>query len=131
VRHYFRFCTSTVREKLVQVLPTVPAGVFLSVGAGGCGKTSRGASVVTSTTNAAVNNGCNWFQETLRKHGTQDKYLAPRLRTEWLGISAVLRLKPHLLDKTDERADYTNASSRPERASKYLLSASVPSLYCK
>lgn len=43
--------------------------------------------VVASTTNDALNSGCDRFQETLRKHDAQDKYIAPRLHVEWLEMS--------------------------------------------
>jgi hypothetical protein len=94
VRHYIRFRTPMARGGLVQILPKVPRGVVLGVGAAGSGDTSHileivfmnldndCVPVVASTTNDALNNGCDRFQETLRKHDAQDKYIAPRLHAE-------------------------------------------------
>jgi hypothetical protein len=137
VRHYLRLCTPKSREGLVRILPRVPGGVLLSVSAAGCGKTSHVLEIVflnldngcvafvEPTTNAAMNSGCDRFQETLRKHEAQGKYLAPRLRAEWLEISVVLRFRSDAPQELDNRTNYTNASSNPKRRSKYLFAMST------
>jgi hypothetical protein len=137
VRHYLRLCTPKSREGLVRILPRVPGGVLLSVGAAGCGKTSHVLEIVflnldngcvafvEPTTNAAMNSGCDRFQETLRKHEAQGKYLAPRLRAEWLEISAVLRFRSDAPQELDNSTNYTNASSNPKRGSKCLFAMSA------